>query len=113
MRISKDNIQITGFYRYPTYPKDVLCKYEDFWDKSCGDVFAKELYEKLIVEANELYCGRLNDNKTAIEFIYKPTNTTLFVCNKDNAYSISLGVRPEFDNLYIDLTKKGNENSNE
>ena len=70
MRISKDDVQITGFYRYPTYPKGVLCKYEDFWDKSRGDVFAKELYEKLIVEANELYCGRLNDNKTAIEFIY-------------------------------------------
>ena len=112
MRIDKDNVQITGFYRYPTYPKDVLYNYDDFWHKGRGNACAKELYEKLIVEANELYCGRLNDNKTAIEFIYKPTNTRLFVCNKDNVYSISLSVRPEFDNLYIDLTKKENENSN-
>ena len=112
MRISKDDVQITGFYRYPTYPKDVLYNYDDFWHKGRGNACAKELYEKLIVEANDLNGSQLNDNKTAIEFIYKPTNTRLFVCNKDNVYSISLGVRPEFDNLYIDLTKKGNEDSN-
>ena len=104
MRIDKDNIQITSFYRYPTYPKYVLCNYDDFQHK--GAAFVKELYEKLIVEVNELYCSQLNDNKTAIEFTYKPFNTRFFVCNKDSVYSLSHGVLPMFDNLYIDLTKK-------
>ena len=77
MRIDKDNIQITSFYRYPTYPKYILCNYDDFRYKGRGNAFVKELYEKLIVEVNELYSGRLNDNKTAIEFIYKPFNSSV------------------------------------
>ena len=105
MRIDSKKIKVVGFYRYPTFPKDVLCKYDDCFSKGRGDVFAKELYEKLITEANELSGKRLNDNKTAIEFTYDG-KTTLYVCNKDYVYSICLAVRPEFDNLYIDLRKE-------
>lgn len=104
MRIDTNKIKVVGFYRYPTYPKDTICKYDDMFSKGRGDVFAKELYETLIERANAQSGKRLNDNKTAIEFEYD--STRLYVCNKDNVYSVSLGVRPEFDNLYIDLRQE-------
>lgn len=86
-------IKVIGFHHYPSYVQ---------WGVNDSDHRVMALFGEMLKKADEILRKHLMDNKTAFEFIHKPTNTKMYVGCKDGVYTLGLDV---MDKSLLPMTK--------
>lgn len=93
------NINIIGFYSYPSTIQYRLSEYNELKEPATGDEKVKRLFELVLKEASNKLNKNLMDNKVAFKIEHIPTNTILYVGYKDNIYALGLNVYKEYGTM--------------